>query len=218
MDNKDDIKKLLDRFMDGLTTPDEEDCLASYFRSGKAPAEWRDYSEMFAYFDEGMPENRYGQRSTRRSKRAVVALGMLAVAAAVAFLLVVVLPQGGNAGLSPAPVASAVTATVADTVRAESPTDTVPDVAEPSEQPRRRTIYKYKYSPEPPRGYLAEAVAEAKTDTMESMDALVAEQIGDMEQQQRAVAMQADMMARLHEMLVNTGMDGDLAADNEEIY
>ena len=48
------IKALLDKFMDGQTTVEEEALLAKYFRSSDVPAEWEDYRLMFSYFDRGM--------------------------------------------------------------------------------------------------------------------------------------------------------------------
>lgn len=48
------IEALLDKFMDGQTTIEEEARLAEYFRSGDVPAEWEDYRLMFSYFDRGM--------------------------------------------------------------------------------------------------------------------------------------------------------------------
>ena len=48
------IKALLDKFMDGQTTVEEEALLAEYFRHGDVPAEWEDYRLMFSYFDRGM--------------------------------------------------------------------------------------------------------------------------------------------------------------------
>ena len=48
------IKALLDKFMDGQTTVEEEAMLAEYFRSGDVPAEWEDYRLMFDYFDRDM--------------------------------------------------------------------------------------------------------------------------------------------------------------------
>ena len=48
------VKALLDKFMDGQTTVEEEALLADYFRSGDVPAEWEDYRLMFSYFDRGM--------------------------------------------------------------------------------------------------------------------------------------------------------------------
>ncbi len=48
------IEALLDKFMDGQTTVEEEAQLADYFRSADVPAEWEDYRAMFDYFDSGM--------------------------------------------------------------------------------------------------------------------------------------------------------------------
>ena len=50
------IKALLDKFMDGQTTVEEEALLADYFRSADVPAEWEDYRAMFDYFDSGMED------------------------------------------------------------------------------------------------------------------------------------------------------------------
>ena len=50
------IEALLDKFMDGQTTVEEEALLADFFRSGDVPAEWEDYRAMFDYFDSGMEE------------------------------------------------------------------------------------------------------------------------------------------------------------------
>ena len=48
------IEALLDKFMDGQTTVEEEALLADYFRSADVPAKWEDYRVMFDYFDSGM--------------------------------------------------------------------------------------------------------------------------------------------------------------------
>ena len=50
------IEALLDKFMDGQTTVEEEAQLADYFRSADVPAEWEDYRVMFDYFDSGMTQ------------------------------------------------------------------------------------------------------------------------------------------------------------------
>ncbi len=50
------IEALLDKFMDGQTTVEEEAQLADYFRHGDVPAEWEDYRAMFDYFDSGMED------------------------------------------------------------------------------------------------------------------------------------------------------------------
>ena len=48
------ISDLLDKFMNGLTSPEEEAALGVYFRTQEVPREWEDYRLMFDYFDRGM--------------------------------------------------------------------------------------------------------------------------------------------------------------------
>ena len=48
------IGDLLDKFMNGLTTLEEEAALGDYFRTHEVPEEWEDYRLMFDYFDRGM--------------------------------------------------------------------------------------------------------------------------------------------------------------------
>ena len=48
------IQDLLDKFMNGLTTLEEEAALGDYFRTHEVPEEWDDYRQMFGYFDRGM--------------------------------------------------------------------------------------------------------------------------------------------------------------------
>ena len=61
------IEALLDKFMDGQTTVEEEALLADYFRSGDVPAEWEDYRAMFDYFDRGMEDGRVPVEQSRPS-------------------------------------------------------------------------------------------------------------------------------------------------------
>ncbi len=50
-----EIRRLLERFMSGETTIEEEDRLGDYFRTAHdIPAEWQEYKLMFDYFDSGM--------------------------------------------------------------------------------------------------------------------------------------------------------------------
>ena len=48
------IGDLLDKFMNGITTPEEEAAIGDYFRTHEVPEEWKDYRLMFDYFDRGM--------------------------------------------------------------------------------------------------------------------------------------------------------------------
>ena len=53
---KEYIARLLNRFMEGATTIEEERLLTDYFRKTEhVPEEWSDYRRMFDWFSEGMP-------------------------------------------------------------------------------------------------------------------------------------------------------------------
>ena len=56
--NKDiqDIQRLLDRFLEGTSTLEEEKRLADYFHTHEVDEEWSAYKEMFAMFDKGEVE------------------------------------------------------------------------------------------------------------------------------------------------------------------
>ena len=48
--------KLLDKYMDGTSTLDEEDILAHYFHSGNVPQEWEDYRQLFSEIEAMKPK------------------------------------------------------------------------------------------------------------------------------------------------------------------
>ena len=63
IDNQKYIARLLDRFLQGDSTLEEEQILADYFRSATdLPAEWEDFRTMFRYFDQGMEHIDYAQQ------------------------------------------------------------------------------------------------------------------------------------------------------------
>ena len=45
------IQSLLDKYLEGMTTLEEEDVLHQYFTRGDVPAEWEDYRQLFAEID-----------------------------------------------------------------------------------------------------------------------------------------------------------------------
>ena len=81
--DKQEISRILDRFMAGETSLDEEQMLAEYFRTHQVDDEWREYKEMFALFDSGKVDV--------ESKPRIVRLWPWVAAACVAALLVVFL-------------------------------------------------------------------------------------------------------------------------------
>lgn len=51
-----DIELMLDHFMDGTSSLEEESALALYFRTHDVGEEWKEYKDMFALFDNGEVE------------------------------------------------------------------------------------------------------------------------------------------------------------------
>ena len=72
MKHRADIKALVDKFLDGRTTLAEERELYDYFASDDLPREWHDLKAMFAWYGDGMPEDRLPKPAPqpRRSHRA----------------------------------------------------------------------------------------------------------------------------------------------------
>lgn len=84
------IEALLDKFMDGQTTVEEEAQLADYFRSHDVPAEWEDYRDMFSYFDSGMEGELVPEQTPQPSLTRLVGRRWWGIAAAAAITAVIV--------------------------------------------------------------------------------------------------------------------------------
>ena len=150
-----DIQQLLDRYLDGLTSLEEEDRLADYFRSHDVPEAWQAYKEMFAYFDAGMPTGESEEKKRPQRHRTVALWTGLAVAAAAALTLFIVRPVS-----SPQP--PAVTPAVSIAAVSEMPSDTVSRAqrdtvkAVPTKKPtRKKPVRRYRDTPAKPHTYLA---------------------------------------------------------------
>lgn len=50
------IEEYIHRFMEGETTNVEEQAIYRFFRTGNVPEHLKPYSDMFAWYEEGMPE------------------------------------------------------------------------------------------------------------------------------------------------------------------
>ena len=59
---KDYIAKLLDKYMDGTSTLEEEDVLAEYFRGQGIPQEWADYQQLFQEIEAMKPQPKARKR------------------------------------------------------------------------------------------------------------------------------------------------------------
>ena len=106
---KEYIAKLLDKYMDGTSTLEEEDVLAHFFHSGNVPEEWEDYRQLFSEIEAMKP---------KRQKRRWAFWGV--AAAAVAGLLYMVVP---TKQVDQQPDTTALTAKT-DTARTMQPRET----------------------------------------------------------------------------------------------
>ena len=119
MNDQQYIESLLDLFMQGSTTLEQERELSNYFAHAQSiPPEWEPYKEMMAYFDDGMPVI---TEPVKRRHLAPVWWTAIA-AAAVATIIIAVAPQLSRDPIQRvAPQASVITADTDETV----PSDTV---------------------------------------------------------------------------------------------
>lgn len=173
------IQQLIDKYMNGQTTVDEEQLIARYFRSATdVPDSLKPYRDMFAYLDEGMPlgtlpefdgsaeqaDTRVAPDSSkvvapRRHSLRMAAWwsGAAAVAAAVALLLIMHRP---SAPVQPIASAVVVSDTCSTSTGVEAEQNVVTDSVKLKPQPqRRRPSVRRRYYIAPPKTYLAHAAA-----------------------------------------------------------
>lgn len=74
------IKDLLDKYMDGTSTLEEEDILADYFRGKNIPQEWEDYRLLFQEIEAMKPQPKTSKRWIGWSVVAAIVAGILYVA------------------------------------------------------------------------------------------------------------------------------------------
>lgn len=177
------IQQLIDKYMNGQTTVDEEQLIARYFRNATdVPDSLKPYRDMFAYFDDGMPlgtlpefDGSAGQADTRvaHDSSKVVAprrhslrmaawwSGAAAVAAAVALLLIMHRP---SAPVQPIASAVVVSDTCSTSTGVEAEQNVVTDSVKLKPQPqRRRPSVRRRYYIAPPKTYLAHAATDSTT-------------------------------------------------------
>lgn len=219
-----EISRLLELFMEGNTTVEQEDVLARYFSNHDVPSEWSEYKEMFDYFADGMPRGRYDDKPCEVKKRRK-GLWMAAAAAVAAILIVMAWPDDTLHTAGHHDTGTILTAAVADTTVSDTgtPADTasVPVVTGPAR--RKRTLRKYRSVMAAPKVYLAAAddAAAMPRDTMSAADMVVNARIHDMEMAQRALFEDMAVMQQVNEVVVammEEGIDIEEIAGTEEIY
>lgn len=237
------IYQLIRKFMEGQTTPDEERWIAHYFRSHvHLPADLELYRDMFAYFDGGMEQGVLPdfdgvkpQQNTKHHYKAMRSIWLCAVAAAVALLLVVVIPHRSE--LSTPDIASTDIETIDDAQHDVAKTDSLPSLptAVPipqqnvpmPQQKKSRTVttknkkhlptgtHRHHYYMAPPKTYYADVDMLAHPATNESEASSVANAAmaainqkcvnDELQRQQRTLAEIQQIINTTRENLVASG-------------
>ena len=170
---------MIDKFMSGTTTLDEEKALGDFFRRTEhLPAELEPYRDMFAYFDNGMTGEPSGKPVSHAAP--VRSLRWIAGIAAAVAVIFVAAYQFMPDGTDETPVMQTSKSQVAQaTDSAIARPDTISDKERQADEmpAKKRVMRKYRFKPAPPEVLLADAEAMSVTDSVN----VVAKQLADIE-------------------------------------
>lgn len=182
------IISLLQRYMDGLTTIDEEKALAEFFSKATddnrpeaiSADDWRAYREMFGMFataNEPIEQSKEEISAITHGFNLRNVAVWITSAAAVALLVFAVSTQLDNNTMDNQPLAQQVVNkisvdSIADSISAERPQPIAVDSIKPQpvKQQRHKTVRPY-WQPRPPKVYVADAL-DAKPDTTDIEEAV----------------------------------------------
>lgn len=141
---KENIGKLLERFVQGLTTESEEQLLSDYFSTAEAiPEEWMVYKELFDSFSTDVYDFSEDEKDAMlaqvpRKKAKSATLWIWAVAACAVAVMVIAIPMMRNSGeMARKPVAE-----VRRQAEVKRVVATTPDVPTQTAEPRAETAPK----------------------------------------------------------------------------
>ena len=141
---KENIGKLLERFVKGLTTESEEQLLSDYFSTAEAiPEEWMVFKELFDSFSTDVYDFSEDEKDAMlarvpRKKGKSVTLWIWAVAACAVAVMVIAIPMMRNSGeMAQKPVAE-----VRRQVEVKRVVETTPNVPPQKVEPRAETVPK----------------------------------------------------------------------------
>ncbi len=141
---KENIGKLLERFVQGLTTESEEQLLSDYFSTAEAiPEEWMVFKELFDSFSTDVYDFSEDEKDAMlarvpRKKGKSVTLWIWAVAACAVAVMVIAIPMMRNSGeMAQKPVAE-----IRRQVEVKRVVETTPNVPPQKVEPRAETAPK----------------------------------------------------------------------------
>lgn len=199
---KNDIRTLIERFMAGQTSTEEESRLAEYFRTHDVDADLQPYKDMFGWFDDGMPvtEHTVGHTSLKGSPQAPKKKHthrplyfFVAAAAALALLLILAWPTAeqprtaDNSYRQPQ-TENRLPKTTQDTISADTAT-----TATPKKKTQKHGIRIDRYKPMPPKTYMAD---KRRDSTYEAEYLMAEKKINEILQQQYDTLKEMEKMYR----------------------
>lgn len=222
MNGEKNIRQLIGRFMQGLTSIEEEEQISQWFAvHTDVSDDLKPYQQMFAYFDKGMPMDEQLSedkqipveeeiRKPLRNHSRLRPLWCLLAAAAVALLVVMTWPaQNGNTPVTPSATLAQAEKDSAEAIVPTAETEmknNVKQTVKPKMRPRKRGVYrKHLHSPAPPVTWIAQTVIDSM---QQSPEALAEAHLQALEEQQN------EMLFRLY--LVSALQTEDLASYNDE--
>lgn len=223
MNGEKNIRQLIGRFMQGLTSIEEEEQISQWFAvHTDVSDDLKPYQQMFAYFDKGMPIDEQMpidkqmsveeeiRKPLRNHSRLRPLWSLLAAAAAVALLVVMTWPaQNGDSTATPSATLAQADKDSAETLVPAAETEVrnqMKQAVRPKMRPRKRGVYrKHLHSPAPPVTWIAQTVIDSM---QQSPEALAEAHLQALEEQQN------EMLFRLY--LVSALQTEDLASYNDE--
>lgn len=223
MNGEKNIRLLIGRFMQGLTSIEEEEQISQWFAvHTDVSDDLKPYQQMFAYFDKGMPTDEQMSEDKQMSVEEEIRKPLrnhsrlrplwcfLAAAAAVALLVVMTWPaQNGDSTVTPSATLAQAEKDSAEAIVPTAETEmknNVKQTVKPKMRPRKRGVYrKHLHSPAPPVTWIAQTVIDSIQQTPE---ALAEAHLQALEEQQN------EMLFRLY--LVSALQTEDLASYNDE--
>lgn len=223
MNGEKNIRQLIGRFMQGLTSIEEEEQISQWFAvHTDVSDDLKPYQQMFAYFDKGMPIDEQMpidkqipveeeiRKPLRNHSRLRPLWCLLAAAAAVALLVVMTWPaQNGDTPVTPSATLAQAEKDSAEAIVPTAETEmknNVKQTVKPKMRPRKRGFYrKHLHSPAPPVTWIAQTVIDSM---QQSPEALAEAHLQALEEQQN------EMLFRLY--LVSALQTEDLASYNDE--
>lgn len=223
MNGEKNIRLLIGRFMQGLTSIEEEERIRQWFAvHTDVSDDLKPYQQMFAYFDKGMPTDEQMsedkqmsveeeiRKPLRNHSRLRPLWCLLAAAAAVALLIVMTWPaQNGDSTATPSATLAQAEKDSAEAIVPIEETEmknNVKQTVKPKMRPRKRGFYrKHLHSPAPPVTWIAQTVIDSM---QQSPEALAEAHLQALEEQQN------EMLFRLY--LVSALQTEDLASYNDE--